>query len=233
MTLFGLAATLTSAMLLAGSALAADQTILGKILVIKDPSPGGDPAKRSTVAVGKETDSPNTIVGDPTTIGTTLILIANGTHPSIQVFLLPQGLDANGEPFWRATKKGFKYRDAKGEQGPVKVVIFEKAATLTFIIKAVVLGKLGPLDVLPPNAGTDGFVVLDIAGGDRYCIQFGADGIVENHAAQLFKVKSVDAQGCPTILSTTTTSTSITTPTTTSSTTTTTLIGSPSGGFLD
>src|SRR5262249_22486478 len=54
---------------LAVSAGAADQTILGKQLQVKDPKPGVDATKRKGLGQGKEENSPNTIVGDPTMAG--------------------------------------------------------------------------------------------------------------------------------------------------------------------
>jgi hypothetical protein len=46
-----------------GLAHAADQTIVGKLLLVKDPKPGVDATKRKIVAQGKEKASGNTIVG--------------------------------------------------------------------------------------------------------------------------------------------------------------------------
>jgi hypothetical protein len=59
---------------------AADQLILGRILVVKDPAPDSspDPTKRKIKVFGKELPSPNTIVGDPTATGASLRVIANG-----------------------------------------------------------------------------------------------------------------------------------------------------------
>ena len=71
--------------------LAADQTILGKSFTVKDPLPGGDPALRSVVVVGKEPQSPNTIVGDPLANGATVEIIANGASPTAQLLTLPAG----------------------------------------------------------------------------------------------------------------------------------------------
>jgi hypothetical protein len=43
--------------------------------------------------------------------------------PSMQTFPLPAGTSApTGKPFWSGdVVKGFKYKDSKGENGPVKV----------------------------------------------------------------------------------------------------------------
>jgi hypothetical protein len=192
--------------LLAGPSLAADQTILGKTFLVKDPKPG-DVSKRLISTVAKEKGSPNTIEGDPTIIGATLTLIANGGDSSSQAFLLPQGFNVKGKPFWQPTKTGYKYGDAKGEQGPVKAAQISLATSGNFLFKAKLVGKLGPIDVVPPNPGVSAYAVFEIAGGDRYCVEF-ADGEIKNNGARLFKVSNPTTEGCPSG-------------------------GSPSGAFLD
>ncbi len=216
-----------AAYLLAGSAGAADQTILGRSLTVKNP---GAADKRKVTSTAKEAASPNTIVGDPTLSGSAggaiLTVIANGASPSTQSFTLPQGMTIAGKDFWQASgASGFKYKDGKGEQGPVRTVIIRKTPSGVFNIKVVIKGKNGPVNVLPPNPGTDGFVTLQLGSGDRYCVQFGADGQVSNKSGELFKVRRPVFEGCPGGASTTTT--------TTSSTTSTTMYSSPSRAFLD
>src|SRR5689334_20191129 len=63
---------------IATSGLAADQTILGSRLVLRDSSRGADPTRRIVVATGRERASPNTLVGDPT---------ASGSGGTIALFL--------------------------------------------------------------------------------------------------------------------------------------------------
>ena len=67
---------LLSLLLGATIASAADQTILGSQLLVKNPS---TPEKRTVVGKAKESASPNTIVGDPTLNGATLTVRAEGT----------------------------------------------------------------------------------------------------------------------------------------------------------
>ena len=60
----GMAGTLGLCALLGTLAYTADQTILGKSFLVKDPEPGVDPAKRKIVVFGKElspNDNPNNI----------------------------------------------------------------------------------------------------------------------------------------------------------------------------
>jgi hypothetical protein len=222
--------------LVTGLAGAADQTILGRSLIVKNP---GNPDKRKIAGSAKESASPNTITGDPTLAGSAggaiLTVIANGANPTTQTFTLAQGTTSSGKPFWRTgNTTGFKYKDGRGEQGPVKSVIIRRTAGGIFSIKVVAKAKNGPITVVPPDPGTDGFVTLQIAGGDRYCVQFGPDGKVQNKNSQLFKVRRPQLEGCPGGASTTTTApTTSTTSTTTSSTTSTTIYSSPSKAFLD
>jgi hypothetical protein len=220
-------ALLAATYLLVGWAGAADQTILGRSLTVKNP---GAADKRKVSSTAKEAPSPNTIVGDPTLSGSAggalLTVIANGANPSMQAFNLPQGTTLAGKDFWRVSgAAGFKYKDGKGEQGPVRTVMIRKTPSGQFNIKVVIKGKNGPLNVLPPNPGTDGFVTLQLGTGDRYCVQFGADGQVSNKSGQLFKVRRPVFEGCPGGASTTTT--------TSSTTTSTTMYSSPSRAFLD
>lgn len=202
-------------MILAGWAHAADQTILGRSLIVKNP---GSPSKRKVTGAAKEVGSPNTIVGDPTMAGSAgggflgsaggallgsaggavLTVIADGDNPSKQFFALKQGKSSTGKPFWRASgTTGFKYKDPNGDQGPVKVVLIKKNTAGVFKIEAVIRGKNGTVNVVPPNSGTDGFMTLFLAHGDLYCVKYGADGDVINDGDRLFKVRHPASEGCP------------------------------------
>jgi hypothetical protein len=195
-------------LLASAMARAADQTVLGNVLTVKNPSTAG---KRKILGKAKEPGSPNTIVGNPTVGGGTLTIRADGGTPTTQTFTLPQGIS------------GMKYKDAKGENTAVKSVLIRKNASGVFLIKVVVSGKIGTLSVVPPDPGTAGCVFLSLSGGDSYSVLFGAGSTFINKDGLLFKAKKPTAEGSPT---TTTTST-------TSSTTSTTLYGSPSRAFID
>src|SRR5262249_29715667 len=140
---------------------AADQTVLGKQLQVKDPKPGVDPTKRKVVGQGKETHSTHLIVGNPTVSGATITFFANGTTSSTQAFSLPASL-------WSAVgTTGFKYKDSALAAGPVKTAQI-KASNDTIQIKSVMVGKGGGVTLTPPNLGTDGCILLAINGGDSY-----------------------------------------------------------------
>jgi hypothetical protein len=139
-----------------GSATAADQTILGRSMVVKNPNPG-DPSLRKVTGSASEKNSTNTLVGDPVVAGALLTVIANGNDPTQQDFPLPQALSSLGRTFWDYSGSfGFKHTDSRGEQGPVKSVSIRSTPTGVFTMKVKLIGKNGVIDVVPPNPGTNG-----------------------------------------------------------------------------
>jgi hypothetical protein len=239
--------------LVVAAAYAADQTILGKSFSVK--AKAGDPSKTKVDGSASEKDSPHTLVGDPTAAGSAggaiLSIFVNGGTPADQSFVLAQGTNSKGKPFWSGDAvKGFKYSDSKGEQGAMKSLSISLKKG-TFSIKAKVDSKNGSVSILPPNPGTDACLAVQLGGGDRYSVQFGPESKITNKGDTLFKAtKPLNEGVCPsgstttmststtapttTTTSTTlaTTTTTMATTTTTSSTTTTTLYGSPSRAFL-
>ena len=180
---------------------------------MKNPS---TPDKRKVIVKAKEAASDDTLVGDPVTNGATVTITANGATPSEETYTLPAGTSPTSlKPFWSGDAvKGFKYRDADGENGPVKSALI-KLRNGVFQIKVTVDGKQGPVAVVPPNPGSDGCVLLTIAGGDSYSVQF-ASGQVTNKGAVLFKVAKPSGEGSclpPATPTATTTPTSTATPT--------------------
>jgi hypothetical protein len=183
---------------------AADQTILGTEFVVKD---SGSAVKRKVTGKAKEKASSNTLVGDPTVDGATLTVRANGATSTEQTFTLPQGTNAKGKPFWTGSAtSGFKYKDSKGENGPVAQAAIEKNKKGVFSIAFNVNGKVGTapggpgpweVSVVPPNPGDSACVLLQLTGGDSYTVRFGpGDGKVTNKDG-LFKVsKPADEGGC-------------------------------------
>ena len=165
---------------------AADQTVLGNQLSIKAGS------STKIIVKAKETGTDNTIVGDPTANGAMLTVSANGGTSTIQTFNLPAGTSLmTGKPFWSGdATKGYKYKDPKGENGPVKTAQIKKTPSGVFQIKATISGKLGAVLVTPPNPGTNGCGLLLITGGDSYSVAFKVgDGLVTNKGSTLYKHK--------------------------------------------
>jgi len=170
---------------------AADQTILGNKMIVKDPSL---PEKRKVIFSAKAKQSPNTLVGDPVANGATLTIRMTGGAPDGVTYSLPTGTSMAGKPFWSGDAiKGFKYKDAQGENGPVtKAQIAAKNGT--FKIKGQLSGKVGTVTVQPPNPGADGCVLLQLTGGDSYSVNF-ASGIASNKGATLFKISKPTSEG--------------------------------------
>jgi hypothetical protein len=184
-----------------GPAAAADQFVLGQAILVKDPVPP-DTIKRFVRVFAKDNGGGQTIVGDPTVGGATLRVIVNGAIPSDQTFDLP----ASGWTF-RTNAAGlvyYKYRD-DGTNGAVKVAEIKLTPSGIFLIRAAAQGKLGTVDVVPPNPGADATAVLAITGGDTYCTGFGGatGGIVSNRPPgnpfKLFAVRRPAARigACP------------------------------------
>jgi len=194
------AVALGGLVMLAGAAVAADQLIQGRLLIVKDPTGGVDPNRRNVLVVALERGTSGQITGNPTADvggGAVLKIFANGANPTSQTFDLPQGTSSTGRPFWSSIgSSGFKYRDPKGENSAVKTLAIKKSPAGLFLIKAIVAGKIGQVDVVPPDPGTDGYATLRLGGGDRYCVKYGADGQVRNHADKIFSVKKPVAEGC-------------------------------------
>lgn len=192
MNLISLAA-IALATLIAAPVGAADQTILGSIFQVKDPSV--NPIHRKAQVKAKEKASPNTLVGNPVTSGATLTIRVAGGTPSQQIIPLPQGMASNGKPFWSGdATKGFKYRDSAGQQGPVKSVRIKKYGTGPFSLQVQATGKVMPFTVTPPNPGTSACVLLDINGGDSYSVQF-AGGVIINKGDKEYTHKKVSTEG--------------------------------------
>jgi hypothetical protein len=233
---------------------AANQTILGKSLTVKDPTAGVQPAKRSIKGAAKGAKgSSDTLVGDPTLAGSAggalLDIFANGTHSTAQEFVLPQGT-SKGKPFWSVigtndNPTGYRYKDADGANStPVKSVLIKKSANGVFSIKVKLSGKNGTINVVPPNTGISGCMALKLGqsagAGDRYSVQFGPESKIKNVDSKVFSAKKPTLEGiCPLVVATTSTTTttvatsSTSTTTTHGGTTTTTMYGSPSRAFLE
>jgi hypothetical protein len=144
---------------------AATQTVLGSQLLVSDPKPGVDATKRKISGHGKEKMSDDTIVGDPTAAGATLMVYLTGAATAGQAFPMPAA-------FWRRTSIGFTYKDGGGTHGPVTTARIARSASGTFRMKVVALGKNGEISLVPPNPGTSGCVRLALGDGDTYDLLF-------------------------------------------------------------
>lgn len=191
---------------------AADHTVLGSSLVLKNPS-GAE--KRKVTIKAKESASDDTLVGDPTATGATVTIDAAGGSPSTQTFTLPVGISpTTGKPFWSGDAvRGFTYKDPKGDNGAVKQAQIKRSGGV-FRVAIDVDGKLGAVDVTPPNPGTGACVLFSIGGGDSYSVRF-ADGRMTSRSNLLFQIAKPTGEGsCVPTTTTTSTSTSTTTTST-------------------
>jgi hypothetical protein len=211
--------------LAAVGAYAAEQTILGRSFSVK-----ANPAKAKVSALEK--NSNDTFVGDPSAAGSAggaiLQVFVTGGTPSSQSFVLNQGTNSRGKPFWSGDAvKGFKYSDSRGEQSAVKSLSIALKQGGAFRIKASITGKNGPVSIVPPDPGTSACVAVQLGvngtSGDRYSVQFGSESRITNKDATLFRATKPRNEGeCPSgVATTTTTSTTSTTSTTTTTTSTT------------
>jgi hypothetical protein len=195
----------------AGLVAAADQTILGNQLVVKNP---GVPTKRSVSGSASEHASASAIVGDPRGAGAVLEILVNGGAASAQRFVLPQGTSSTGKPFWAASGTGYAYKDAKGNNGPVTSVKIARSSSGNFSIRVGLKGKYGAIAVVPPNPGTDGCLAITIVGGDRYSIAYGVESSIKNQDTRLFSAKHPAFEAiCPAVATPTATLTATPTPT--------------------
>jgi hypothetical protein len=172
---------------------AADQTILGSKLQVKDP---GTQYQRRVQVKAREKASPNTIVGNPTVSGATLTIRVDGGSMSQQTIALPAS-NWSGD-----ATKGFKYKDGPRALSPVKSARLSKspsgAVSLQVQLDARVATTQYPVaqevNVLPPNPGTDGCALLTIGGGDSYSVKF-VGGQIINKGAQMYLHKKVTTEG--------------------------------------
>lgn len=193
------------------AASAADQTVLGQTLTVKDPGP---PEKRAVTVKAKETATDATLVGDPVAAGAAVTVTLDGPTPSSATYTLPAGTSGvTGKPFWSGdATKGFSYRDPKGENGPVKAAQVKRRGT-TFQLSVAIQGKLGPVALVPPGTGT-GCVLLTLGGGDSYSVAFLNGGKITS-SPTLFKYSKPESEASCVPTTTTTTTTSTTTTSTT------------------
>ena len=95
-----------------GIAYTADQTILGRVLTLKNKQ--DNPNQRRAIGRAKEKDSVNTIVGNPTVGGATLTVPPTGRRRARRRSRCPRRVGRVG------CVTGYKYKDPSGTFGAVK-----------------------------------------------------------------------------------------------------------------
>jgi len=174
-----------------------EQILLGKLVLVKDPQPGVDATLRKVVLKAKESASSSPLTGDPIAGGATLKISLSGTTGSSQTFTLPASA-----AYWTPLGSvGFKYKDSDLVNGPIKTLLYKKTGSGTFLLTVLAKGSgTVPLNLVPPNTGTEAQVSFIPGGGDRYCSAFGgaAGGTLDPDTNKTFKVKNPTAEGlCP------------------------------------
>jgi ELWxxDGT repeat protein len=165
-------------------------TVLGRRIRVQ----GGGVRDQRVMVEARDTDAGGGIVGDPTTSGATLQLVASGASPSRQTVRLPAGS-------WRALgSTGFAYADRAGVNGPVSSVVIKRRARGAFTVKARLRGALGALAIRPPAPGTEAGLRLRIEGEGGWCVRFGgpSGGQVRNVGGEVFEIVAPTSEaGCP------------------------------------
>ena len=152
----------------------APETVATYLFQVKNPSL---PAARQLIY--KVKDQRHSVIGNPTLFGATLKVKLDGTS---QCFTMPAG---GWSPMGRL---GYRYADTHGVYGPVKLAQVKRTRSWSFQSSVTIVGRLGALDVVPPNPGVRGDTNFRLRGGADYCgSTFG--GTVLANTAKLFKVK--------------------------------------------
>jgi hypothetical protein len=146
--------------LLGTTALAADQLVPTKILLVKNNAT--DVTKRKITFKVKENASAATVMGDPTSSGATFhVVLSPGGD---QCFTLP----ASG--WTNISDIGFKYKDPSLANGAVKVASIKKTPSGVFLAKVIIKGfGSQTITVVPGNPTATYGTNLALGGGDSYC----------------------------------------------------------------
>src|SRR5438094_3735473 len=129
--------------LLAPYARAADQRVLGRLLIVRNPS---TLERRRIVVRARETESDDALVGDPVAEGASITITAHGATSSSATYQMPTGTSPRrSKPFWSGDSlHGFQYGDPEGENGPVRRAQIRRKRGV-FQITANVDARLGTI----------------------------------------------------------------------------------------
>lgn len=153
------------AALFATAAPAADRTIRGRRMVVRQSDDQGQTSRR-VVVVGRELHSGVTAFDSPLATGATLRVVLSAGTEQTQLFVLP----ASG---WSAINNGYRYVEPQGSGRPIRRVVLRAEGTGVARVLVVLRGNAGNLDLAPPDPGSAGGAVLGLAFGTNYCVQLG------------------------------------------------------------
>jgi hypothetical protein len=204
------AVALSGGVMLFGSpAEAVSYVSLGKKIKVSNPASGN----RSTLVMAKESATDIATSGaagldgidQPDLNGATLTVIVAGNSATSQTFSAPAG--ALWSPLGTV---GWKYNDPSAATG-VKLILIKKTAGDVFLMKALLKGVAGVLDLVPPDTAVDQrsrMVLTFGGGGNTYCASWNgtANGTVNKDDSSGYLVVNPDTEvGCPTLCSGSTT----------------------------
>lgn len=162
-----------------GPALALDQLLNGKRLLVRDTG------KRSVFNFQARDGAVTVPVGAdaPTVVGARVQLV-NPITGENRAFDMPASL-------WRANGAGtkFVYRDRRQTVGPVTLAILRNGRLLKVVMKATAI----TLDEPSQNA----LAVVLVSGGQRYCTEFGLDAIRRDEPCRFLARRSARPLQCP------------------------------------
>lgn len=194
--------------LVAGPAAAAEQTVLGRAMVVKDPFPGVNPFRRLIKVVANERGTNDVFDGNPLVDDATLEVIVNGATSSSQTFTLPAGPPVQKVgPGWRGKASPgayavWSYKDKNGQASPVTraKIVWRSGESFKIALKVDAQANNAPVDVVPGNPTTDLGIRLTFGAGDTYCVLFGgaAGGLLADRPDGTFaKAARPTGEGCP------------------------------------
>ena len=169
--------------------LAADLTVRGRRMVVRQ-SPDAGATKRRIVVVGRELSSGITSFDSPLQAGATLRVFA--TPAQTHFFELP----GTG---WHAIPGGYRYVEPNASGRAIRRVVLNATGGK---IRVVLRGDSTNLFVAPPNPGESGGIVLGLAFGNNYCVQLGGDagGTIAANTANVFRIVAATSEpACPPI----------------------------------
>jgi hypothetical protein len=153
------------------------QKLSTQLFLVKNP---GAPAQRKIIYKVKEIASDDYVFGDPTFTGATLNV---SLDTQSQCFFMLPGL-------WSHIGGGYKYSDPHGAYGPVKIAQMRRTNAGTFTLKAIILGRGGPIDIVPPVV--IGATNLAFGAEQQYC-GWTSGGAIGPSDDKTFKAKNAPA----------------------------------------
>jgi hypothetical protein len=186
------------------------EVLLGAAVTVTGPPPPPPPGPRFVPMTKFQVDNPSTptyrrlrfVAKSQGLFGNDFgFVTGSGVELAVQVHALTQCFTLPPGSLWSSDASGnaFTYRDPLGSYGPVKVLSIRRNTNNgLFKMKAVALGRLGTLSLVPPASQANVRLLLP-SNGTSYCASTSGGEIVKN-TAESFKVKNAPApSACATI----------------------------------